>query len=125
MKGNTMIKIDKQSNTIEQGIEYLIEAAKEDYKQYSLRLYGKISDHSQKELDQWNTAMSFKEGKKYFKVIKERSVFAFVVKEDFKHFKKGDVLKAASWKTPALNSARGNVLNGNYPIEWTGPLYLK
>jgi hypothetical protein len=47
-----MIKINKQSNTIEQGIEYLIEAAKEDYKQYSLRLWGKISDHSQKELDQ-------------------------------------------------------------------------
>jgi hypothetical protein len=69
--------------------------------------------------------MSFKEGKKYFKVIKENSVFAFIVKEDFKHFKKGDVLKPASWKTPALNSARGNVLSGNYPIEWTGPLYLK
>jgi len=120
-----MIKIDKQSNTLEQGIEYLIEAAKEDYKQYSLRLWGKISDHSQKELDQWNIVMSFKEGKKYFKVIKENSVFAFIVKEDFKHFKKGDVLKAASWKTPALNSARGNVLNGNYPIQWTGPLYLK
>jgi hypothetical protein len=109
-----MIKVEKQCNTIQQGIECLIEAAKEDYKRYSLRHSG-ISDN----------LMSFKEGKKYFKVIKENSVFAFIVKEDFKHFKKGDVLKPASWKTPALNSARGNVLSGNYPIEWTGPLYLK
>ena len=26
---------------------------------------------------------------------------------------------------PALNQPRGNVLTGNYPIQWTGPLYLK
>ena len=52
------------------------------------------------------------------------SVFAFIVKEDFKHFKKGDVLKPASWAAPALNQPRGNVLKGNYPIQWTGPLYL-
>jgi len=45
-------------------------------------------------------------------------------KEDFKHFKKGDVLKPASWAAPALNQPRGNVLKGNYPIQWTGPLYL-
>lgn len=120
-----MIKVDKQANTIEQGINNLIEAAKEDYKQYHLRLFGETSGHSQRTLDNWNSSMSFKEGKKYFKVIKEGSVFAFIIKEDFKHFKKGDVLKPAGWKTPALNSARGNVLNGNYPIEWTGPLYLK
>ena len=39
-------------------------------------------------------------------------------------FKKGDVLKPASWAAPALNQPRGNVLEGNYPIQWTGPLYL-
>jgi len=120
-----MTQVNKTATTIEQGIEHLIEAAKEDYKQYSLRSFGKISDYSQKTLDQWNNSMTFKNGKKYFKVIKEGSVFAFIVKEDFKHFKKGDILKAASWNAPALNSPRGNVLNGNYPIQWTGPLYLK
>jgi hypothetical protein len=40
-------------------------------------------------------------------------------------FKKGDVLKAASWNKPALNAPRGNVLEGNYPMQWTGPLYLR
>ncbi len=32
---------------------------------------------------------------------------------------------ASSWRAPALNRPRGNVLTGNYPIQWTGPLYLK
>ena len=35
-----------------------------------------------------------------------------------------DVLKPAGWAAPALNQPRGNVLEGNYPIQWTGPLYL-
>ena len=52
-------------------------------------------------------------------------MFCFIVKEDFKHFKKGDILKAAGYNAPALNQPRGNVLTGNYPIQWTGPLYLK
>tara|TARA_R100000544_G_C2182479_1_gene37572 strand:+ start:176 stop:538 length:363 start_codon:yes stop_codon:yes gene_type:complete len=120
-----MTQVNKTATTIEQGIEYLIEAAKEDYKKSSLRSWGKLSDYCVNQLNKWNDLMYFKEGKKYFKIIRENSVFAFIVKEDFKHFKKGDILKAASWKAPALNSPRGNVLNGNYPIQWTGPLYLK
>ena len=47
------------------------------------------------------------------------------VKEDSGKFKKGDILKAAGYRAPARNSARGNVLEGNYAIQWTGPLYLK
>jgi len=40
-------------------------------------------------------------------------------------FKKGDIFKAAGYNKPALNQARGNVLEGGYHIQWTGPLYLK
>ena len=38
-------------------------------------------------------------------------VFCFIVKEDFKHFKKGDVLKATCYNAPALNSARMQLSN--------------
>ena len=64
-------------------------------------------------------------GKKYIKIVQDTGVFCFVVKENFKHFLKGDILKAAGYNAPALNRARGNVLSGNYSIQWTGPLYLK
>ena len=64
-------------------------------------------------------------GKKYIKIVCGNSVAAFVVGVDNdKKFKKGDILKPAGWAAPARNAARGNILDGNYPINWTGPLYL-
>src|SRR5210317_83262 len=85
----------------------------------------KMSAYTKEQLDKWDDSITIKEGQKYTKVIRENGVFCFIVKEDFKHFKKGDILKAAGFNAPALNSPRGNVLTGNYPIQWTGPLYLK
>ena len=64
-------------------------------------------------------------GKKYIKIVCDNSVAAFVVGVDNdKVFKKGDILKPAGWAAPARNAARGNILDCNYPINWTGPLYL-
>ena len=73
----------------------------------------------------WARDVYKRQGKKYIKIVQDTGVFCFIAKEDFKHFKKGDILKAAGYNAPALNSARGNVLSGNYAIQWTGPLYLK
>ena len=68
-------------------------------------------------------------GKKYIKITKrlgiQRMVWGFIVKEDGPKFKKGDILKASGYNAPALNRARGNILEGGYTIKWTGPLYLK
>ena len=65
-------------------------------------------------------------GKKYIKIVCKDSVAAFVVGVDNdKKFKKGDILKAAGWNAPARNAARGNILDGGYPIDWTGACYLK
>ena len=66
-------------------------------------------------------------GKKYIKITEKRGgVKAFVVNVDNdKVFKKGDILKPAGWAAPARNAARGNILEGGYPINWTGPLYMR
>jgi len=31
---------------------------------------------------------------------------------------------AAGYNAPARNKARGNILRGGYPINWTGACYL-
>ena len=66
-------------------------------------------------------------GNKYVKMVsKGAGVKLFIVAvDDDKKFKKGDILKPAGWAAPARNAARGNILEGGYPINWTGPLYLK
>jgi hypothetical protein len=34
------------------------------------------------------------------------------------------LLKAAGYNAPARNRARGNIVEGGYTVQWTGPLYL-
>jgi len=70
------------------------------------------------------------EGSKYIKIVRSDSqdmVWGFIVKTDTdKKFRKGDILKAASWAAPARNKARGNILEGDFSwVRWTGPEYLR
>ena len=52
----------------------------------------------------------------------EGSVWGFVVNvENDPKFKKGDILKAAGWATPARNQARGNLIDGNLRYGYNGP----
>jgi len=69
-------------------------------------------------------------GRKYVHVIMnhvgqfsigQRSSHSWIMLDDDKKFKTGDILKSASWKAPARNFARGNVLSGGYKhIKWAG-----
>ena len=71
--------------------------------------------------------LSVEEGRKYLKIVKtdnQKSVWGFIQKDDDGKFRAGDILKAASWASPARNKARGNILDGGYSIRWTGPEYL-
>ena len=74
----------------------------------------------------YDDILEVKYGKKYIKIIRDRSVWGFIVNTDNdKEFKKGDILKAARWNAPARNAARGNIIDGGYAVQWTGPMYLK
>ena len=100
----------KKANSLEEGVANIIDAMKQDYAKDGFNLP--------------DDKYEVKEGRKYIKIIRNNSVSAFISKVDFKHFKKGDVLRPANWNTPALNSARGNVFDQGYPMQWTGPVYL-
>ena len=120
-----MIKVEKTAKTLDEGIKNLMSGAKQDYVRMSTNNGLKeLTGYSLEQTNKWDSNTRIFNGKKYIKVVQENGVFCFIVKEDFKHFKKGDVLKAAGYNAPALNSARGNVLTGNYAIQWTGPLYM-
>ena len=122
------VLVEKSAVTLEDGIKTLIESAITDYK----NRYGDGLDTSvgKKMVDDFINGFVVKEGAKYIKIAMGNggtpggSCWGFVVKADTKKFKKGDILKPAGWSAPATNSARGNVLDGMYEINWTGPLYL-
>ena len=122
-----MILVDKKSDTLDQGINNMMSGAKADYERFHTSngrkeiVPGSYGDTELKEYDS-KTKVSF--GKKFIKVVQGNTVFAFIVKEDTDKFKKGDILKPAGYNAPAQNGARGNVLTGNYYINWTGPLYM-
>ena len=120
-----MIKVEKTANNVLSGIAVMMQGAKDDYIKMSTSGGKELTGYSKEQVDNWDSKTKISEGKKYIKVVQDNGVFAFVMKEDSGKFKKGDILKAAGYNKPALNSARGNVLTGNYAIQWTGPLYLK
>ena len=120
-----MINVNKTAKTLEDGIKNMMSGAKDDYKRWSTNAHGEQSQWAKDSVADWDNKTKISEGKKYIKIVQDTGVFAFVMKEDSGRFKKGDILKAAGYNKPALNSARGNVLTGNYAIQWTGPLYLK
>ena len=75
--------------------------------------------------------VEFDMGSKFIKVIightgdTSRSSHSFIVLGEYKTakatFKHGDILKSASWRAPAKNFKRGNILDNEYgSISWCG-----
>ena len=114
---------------MQQQIETLIQDIVNDYDVWQNRCAkGEPKSSVQNDMfDRFKSRIDFKEGKKYIKIFTEGgSVWGFIVNTDKDNkFRKGDILKAAGWNAPARNAARGNILDGGYKIQWTGPLYLK
>lgn len=71
--------------------------------------------------------LTYTKGRKFVKILADRSVWGFVAMTDGSiqgvPYRKGDLLKAAGWRTPAKHS-RGNIFDGTDKWSWTGPHYL-
>ena len=110
-------------------IEKLIQDIKNDYVRFMSGTSGK-EDIRQDMIDNFKDNVTYNEGKKYVKILKklgtQTMVWGFIVNvDDDKKFRKGDILMAAGFNAPARNKPRGNVLDGEYTIRWTGPEYLR
>jgi len=112
-------------------IDTLIEDIVKDYAGWQkncaiARNSATVSNTQKDMLKKFKEDITYKVGPKYIKIYREKgSVWGFVVATDKdKVFKKGDILKAAGYNSPARNAARGNIIDGGYCIQWTGPLYL-
>jgi hypothetical protein len=91
-------------------------------------------EHLQKDYDSKGTTQfiefHYEIGRKYIHVIMnhigqfssgQRSSHSWIMIDDDKKFKRGDILKSASWRAPARNFSRGNVLCGGFKhIKWAG-----
>jgi hypothetical protein len=106
---------------MENALNEYINAIKNDY---ANQKWSSNSEVKNKMIEEFNNGLSYIEGKKYIKVVKNGSVHSFIVKENEGKFRKGDILKAASWNAPAKNHARGNIF-GIYHISWTGADYMR
>ena len=114
--------VKKSAKHLDKGVVNMTDGMVEDYKLFMPPDTDVRKDMNKK----FSESFVEKTGSKYIKVISNESVTAFIVKTDKdKKFKKGDILYPAGWAAPARNKARGNILDGNYSINWTGPLYLK
>ena len=116
-EGNMTVFVNESSKSILSGISKMKTAMIEDYKNQMSMLDG----------TKFAEGFEVKYGSKYIKLLTNNGdrVTAFIVGVDTdKKFKKGDILKPAGWAVPARNAARGNILDGGYKINWTGPLYL-
>ena len=70
--------------------------------------------------------LTYTKGRNYAKILDGSSVWGFVAMKDNpkKGEVMGDLLKPASWKSPAKHS-RGNIFEGTDQWEFFGPKYLK
>ncbi len=107
----------------------LIVAIGDDYKAFTLRSeYG----YDAERVNKFREELTLNPGRKYMKITNEEvrdcgriasRVWGFIMLEDDKKFKKGDILMAAGYNAPARNKPRGNIFTG-YDVRWTGPNYL-
>lgn len=91
-----------------------------------------LGTHIQSDYDKWLTLLNFDKagkyknieyqfGKKYVRVVISDSISAGRSAHCFVEVATGNILKSASWASPAKNFSRGNVITKDFSrVTWTG-----
>ena len=115
------------------GVNNLIKAIKADYCNRTSYDGSKTKPDVMLEMEEkFKNGVEIRNGQKYIGIYTssghQSSIWGGVVKKDSAcgRLKKGDILKAAGYGTYTMVGAgrRGNVLEGNYSVSWTGANYL-
>ena len=115
------------------GVKNLIKAANADYCDGTSYDGSKTKTDVMLEMEEkFKNGVSIKNGQKYIGIYTssghQSSIWGGVAKKDSAcgRVKKGDILKAAGYGAYTLVGAgrRGNVLEGNFSVSWTGANYL-
>ena len=102
-------------------LDLYLAAIRADYAAFKFRGEHANSPWTAEMVEEFNRTLTYEIGSRYVKVVTGTSVHSFICINDMGKFCKGDILKAASFKAPAKNFARGNVVLGQYPnVQWTG-----
>jgi hypothetical protein len=110
--------------TMEERINVLLEKITDDYRRYSAGYKAFNPNYTDEkhaqEVAAFRGKLSYEVGKKYIRIVSDGAAYGFIVAEPVGKFKLGDLLKAASWSSPAKNFARGNIFNDDIKPRWTG-----
>ena len=104
-------------------LDLYLAAIRADYAAFTSNM---VPHSAAERIEEFNRTLSYEIGSRYVKVVKyagtpNASVHSFICMNDMGKFCRGDILKAANWKAPAKNHARGNVVLREYPtVQWTG-----
>lgn len=100
-------------------IQQYLEAIKASY----CRFTPVSSPVHQEMVKKFNESVLVMAGSKYLKVVMKGSVHSFIVTKPTLKFNVGDILMARSFKAPATNFARGNILDPKFDfatVRWVG-----
>lgn len=100
------------------GLAEYLDIIRADYLRFADNL---TTENRQEFITEFNASIRVVAGSKYIKVITRGSVHSFICLKDNGKFVKGDILKADSYTSPALNFSRGNTIARNFKtVTWTG-----
>ena len=108
--------------TIENAPQSAFERALQAYLHHAQRLIADDYAKSYKNLTP--PRLDIERGKRYIRVVRKETFGAGTSAHSFIDTVNGDVLKAASWKSPA-KGARGNIFTDDYGITASGPRYYE